>query len=126
MAACRTGALTTKESTRSPAEGMSSAAFRHGPMEMTGPNTMVLVLEGEHDVRELNIKLVHDIRKRGGRTELVGPSAEIDALRIPAVPQCLLPIMEILPLQMLTLALAAHKGFEAGNFVHATKVTTEE
>lgn len=126
LAACRTGALTTKESTRSSAEGMSSAAFRHGPMEMTGPNTMVLVLEGEDDVRELNIKLVHDIRERGGRAQLLGPSAEIAALRIPAVPQCLLPITEILPIQMLTLALAANKGIEAGNFAHATKVTTEE
>ena len=126
LASCGTGALITKESTRSSAEGMSSAAFRHGPMEMAGPETMVIVLEGEANIRALNSKLVRDIHDRGGRAELIGPSAEIAALRIPDKLLRLLPIVEILPIQMLTLALAARDGFEAGQFVHATKVTTEE
>jgi hypothetical protein len=34
--------------------------------------------------------------------------------------------MEFLPIQMLTLALAASAGFEAGRFRHATKITAEE
>lgn len=126
LAACCTGALITKESTRSPAEGMSSAAFRHGPMEMTGPKTIVLVLEGDPGVRALNLKLAHEIRQRGGLAELIGPSADLAAFRIPDISIHLLPIVEILPIQMLTLAVAANSGVEAGNFVHATKVTTEE
>lgn len=126
IAACNTGALITKESTRSQAEAMSSASFRHGPMEMTGPETMVLVMEGEANIRALNSKLVRDIHDGGGRAELIGPTAEIAALRIPDQLTRLLPIVEILPIQMLTLALAASAGFEAGCFVHATKVTTEE
>ncbi|MGB7546619.1 MAG: SIS domain-containing protein [Terracidiphilus sp.] len=126
LASSGTGALIVKESTRTAAEAMSSAAFRHGPMEMAGPETMVLVLEGEANIRALNRKLVRDIHSRGGRAELIGPTAKIAALRIPDKPMRLLPIVEILPVQMLTLALAASAGFEAGNFVHATKVTTEE
>ena len=126
LASCGTGALITKESTRMAAEGMNSAAFRHGPMEMAGPDTMVLVLEGENNTRALNTKLVRDIRDGGGRAELIGPAAEIAALRIPDKLSRLLPIVEILPVQMLTLALAARTGFEAGRFVHATKVTIDE
>lgn len=126
LASSWTGALTTKESTRSAAEAMSSAAFRHGPMEMAGPETMVLVLEGEANIRGLNRKLVRDIQNRGGRAELVGPSADIAALRIPDNLTRLLPILEILPIQMMTLAIAAKGCFEAGRFVHATKVTIEE
>ncbi|MGD0471200.1 MAG: SIS domain-containing protein [Terriglobales bacterium] len=126
MAACETGALITKEATRSPAEAMSSAAFRHGPLELAGPETMVLVMEGEANIRALNSKLVRDIHDRGGRAELIGPSAEIAALRIPDELTRLLPIVEILPVQMLTLALASNAGFEPGRFLHATKVTTEE
>ena len=126
MAACETGALITKESTRSPAEAMSSAAFRHGPLELAGPETMVLVMEGDANVRALNTKLVRDIHDRGGRAELIGPSAEIGALRVPGDLNRLLPIAEILPIQMLTLALALNAGFEPGRFLHATKVTTEE
>jgi glucosamine--fructose-6-phosphate aminotransferase (isomerizing) len=126
LAGCGTGALTTKESTRSPAEGMSSAAFRHGPMEMSGPETMVLVLEGESNVSALNSKLVHDVRHWRGRAELIGPASEIAALRIPEKLTRLLPIAEILPIQMTTLAVAANAGFEAGCFLHATKITTQE
>ena len=49
LAACWTGALITKESTRFFAEAMSSAAFRHGPFEMINPETAVFVFEGEGD-----------------------------------------------------------------------------
>ena len=62
----------------------------------------------------------------GGRAELIGPSAEIGALRVLGGLNRLLPIAEILPIQMLTLALALNAGFEPGRFLHATKVTTEE
>lgn len=126
LAACETGALITKESTRWPAEAMSSAAFRHGPMEMIGPQRMVLVLEGESTARLLNNKLAREICDSNGRAELIGPSARLEALRIPDLLGRLLPIAEILPIQMLTLALAAGAGFEAGRFIRATKVTTEE
>jgi hypothetical protein len=37
-----------------------------------------------------------------------------------------LPILEILAAQMISLALAKIGGFEAGRFVHASKVTTTE
>ena len=126
LATAGTGALITKESTRSPAEGMSSAAFRHGPIEMAGPETMVLVLEGEANLRSLNSKLVQDIHGIEGRAELVGPDSKIAALRIPDKLTRLLPIAEILPIQMMTLALAANSGFEAGRFLHATKITADE
>lgn len=126
LASSGTGALVTKESTRIAAEAMSSAAFRHGPIEMAGPETMVLVLEGEAVFRALHSKLVRDIHNSGGRAELAGPAAKIPALRIPDKLTRLLPIMEFLPIQMLTLALAASAGFEAGRFRHATKITAEE
>jgi hypothetical protein len=47
-------------------------------------------------------------------------------MRIPGNCTRVLPIMEILPIQMTTLALAARAGFEAGRFTRATKITTEE
>jgi glucosamine--fructose-6-phosphate aminotransferase (isomerizing) len=126
LAASATGALTTKESTRTPAEGMSSAAFRHGPMEMSSPQTMVLVFEGQGEMSALNAKLVRDVHAWSGRSELIGPAARVQAFRIPAMPARLLPIVEILPIQMMILAVAANLGLEAGQFVHATKITSVE
>jgi glucosamine--fructose-6-phosphate aminotransferase (isomerizing) len=126
LAACRTGALTTKESTRSFAEGMSSAAFRHGPIEVVNPETAIFVFDGEGGVSELNRKLVRNIRERNGHAQLIGPGAELDALRLPENVSRVLPMLEIAPIQMVTLALAARGSFEPGRFAHAMKITAEE
>jgi glucosamine--fructose-6-phosphate aminotransferase (isomerizing) len=126
LAAVGTGALTIKESTHRHAEGMSSAAFRHGPIEMLSEETFVIVFAGDEKTRALNAKLFEDIRQKGGRAELLGKDAELSSLRIPPVPESVLPILEILPVQMLTLALAAQTGSEAGRFTLGAKVTTIE
>jgi len=126
LAAVGTGALTIKESTHRHAEGMSCAAFRHGPIEMLGEETSVIVFAGDEKTRVLNTKLFEDIRQKGGRAELLGKDAELSSLRIPPVSESALPILEILPVQMLTLALAAQTGSEAGRFTLGSKVTTTE
>jgi glutamine---fructose-6-phosphate transaminase (isomerizing) len=126
LAAVLTGGLITKESTHTAAEGMSSAAFRHGPLETTGPGTVVMVFGGDNRFHDLTRRLCNDLRKAGADIMAVGLNAGLPALALPDVPTPLLPILEILPVEMLTLALAARKGFEAGCFSHATKVTTVE
>lgn len=127
LATAGTGGLILKESTLQPAEGMSGAAFRHGPLEMAGPHVLVLVLEGESRIAPLQRRLATDIAAAGGRVgwvSAVDPSHE--AFRLPEVPTAMLPLVEILPVQMLSLALAARDGREAGRFERASKVTTIE
>ena len=126
LAAVWTGGLIIKESTHRHSEGMSSAALRHGPFEMLSEETAVLVFEGDEKTRALNLRLVEDVRKNGGRAELVGPSAGLASLRIPEAPEGVLPILEILPVEMVTLALAAQAGREAGRFTLGSKVTVAE
>ncbi len=124
MATAGTGGLILKESTRQPAEGMSCAAFRHGPFEMIGDQVLVLVCEGDARVAPLHRRLVADIVRLGGRAELIAGEAASGVFRLPKVPVPLLPLVEILPVQMLSLALAARDGREAGRFERATKITT--
>ncbi len=127
LATAWTGGLILKESTRQPAEGMSCAAFRHGPLEMIGEDVLVLVLAGDARVEPLHRRLAADIVRGGGRAPLVATTdASAGAFRLPAVPAPLLPFVEILPVQMLSLALAARDGREAGRFAHASKITTAE
>ena len=45
---------------------------------------------------------------------------------LPQAPESVRPILEVLPVQMASLALAAMKGREAGRFVRLTTVTTVE
>lgn len=124
LASAGTGGLILKESTRQHAEGMSAAAFRHGPLEMAGERVFVLVFEGDESVAAHHRRLVEDVVRGGGRAASITsdePSAEV--FRLPAVPAPVRPIVEILPVQMLSLALAARDGFEAGRFIRASKIT---
>jgi glutamine---fructose-6-phosphate transaminase (isomerizing) len=126
LAAAATGALIVKESTHCNAEGMSSAAFRHGPMEMVGKNTFVFVFSGERKTRSLNDRLVEDIRQCGGRADTIGEHARLQCCRIATNDSLLRPMLEILPVQMLTLALALAQDREPGRFARISKVTSTE
>jgi len=126
LAAAGTGGLIIKESSHRHSEGMSSAALRHGPFEMLSEETFVLVFEGQEKTRTLNVRLVDDIRQHGGRAELIGQDAGLSSLRIAPAPRSVLPILEILPVEMVTLALAAQSGREAGRFTLGSKVTVAE
>jgi len=124
LAAAGTGGLILKESTRRHAEGMSAAAFRHGPLEMAGESVLVLIFEGDAGIAPLHHRLALDILSGGGKSALIGPrTAGRNVFRLPDVPVSVQPIVEILPVQMLSLALAARDGFEAGRFERASKVT---
>jgi glutamine---fructose-6-phosphate transaminase (isomerizing) len=125
LAAAQTGALTIKESTHFHAEGMSSAAFRHGPFEMLKEGIFVGVFAGEARTRELNERLVKDVSGTAARTVLFAEDAE-GVCRLPRVPETLRTVVEVLPVQMMTLALAALGNREAGKFERATKVTAVE
>ena len=126
LAAVGTGGLIIKEAAHFPAEGMSSAAFRHGPLEMASPQTFVLVYEGLEPTRSLNRNLVTDIRKVGGEAALVEVASVRDVFRLPSVPSAGLAILEILPAQVLSLALARLQNHVPGQFTWGSKVTGTE
>jgi glucosamine--fructose-6-phosphate aminotransferase (isomerizing) len=124
-AACSAG-LITKESTHLPSEGMSGGAFRHGPMEMIDAGVFLLVFAGAARTRALSEALVADVRAAGARAFMASEDAEEPALRLPPVADLARPVVELLPAEMITLALAALDGREAGRFERVTKVTTSE
>jgi glutamine---fructose-6-phosphate transaminase (isomerizing) len=126
LAAAGTGGLIIKEAAHFPAEGMSSAAFRHGPLDMSSPQTFVMVYEGLEPTRALNRSLVADIQKVGGLAALVQTVPDVDVFHLPPVPDIGLPIMEILPAQMLSIALARLHKHVPGEFSWGSKVTSSE
>ena len=126
LAAAAAGALVIKESDHFHAEGMSSAAFRHGPFEMLSNEVFVAVFSGPEKTRRLNEGLLADIRQAGGQSELIGERSELKSLRLVEDDPSIRPILEILPVQMITIALAALAGREAGKFERAAKITKTE
>lgn len=126
MAAALCGGLIIKEAAKFHGEGMGSAAFRHGPLELATTGLTVFVYEGQGEAAALNRNLVNDINKAGGRAYLIGPSSDDAVLRLPAVAPVALPIIEILPAQMLSVGLARRAGREPGKFLVSGKVTATE
>jgi glucosamine--fructose-6-phosphate aminotransferase (isomerizing) len=126
LAAAGAGALVIKESDHFHAEGMSSAAFRHGPFEMLSDEVLVAVFAGDEKTRRLNEGLWADIRQAGGHSELIGERSGLKSFRLVEHDPAIRPILEILPVQMITIALAALAGREAGKFERATKITKTE
>ncbi len=125
LATAGTAGLILKDSTRHHAEGMSSPAFRHGPIEMVNDSVFLLVLAGEDRAAASTTRLMEDVARAGGRVALAATDGA-GPFRLPHVSDRLLPIVEILPVQMISLALAAIDGREAGKFERASKVTTVE
>jgi glucosamine--fructose-6-phosphate aminotransferase (isomerizing) len=127
LAAAGTGGLIIKEAAHFPAEGMSCAAFRHGPLEMLSPKVFVLVYEGFAPTQKLNVGLVGNIQKAGGQSELITTASEKAYIyNLPPVSEVCLPLMEILPAQLTSVALAVLNNHTAGNFERASKITVVE
>jgi glutamine---fructose-6-phosphate transaminase (isomerizing) len=121
-----TGGLILKEAVHIAAEGMSSAGFRHGPIEMIRPDTFILIFAGEGKTVSLNHKLYNEITRLGARAALVEPNGGTGVFDLPSCPPQALPVLEILPVQMMTLALAELRHMLPGSFTLASKITVTE
>jgi glutamine---fructose-6-phosphate transaminase (isomerizing) len=126
LAAAGTGGLITKESSHTHSEGMSSAALRHGPMEMLGADCFVLVFGGEAATRPLNANLYQELRELSLPAGYVDFEAAEGPFRLPAAPESQRSILEILPVELITIALAHLRNHVAGTFTRGSKVTTTE
>jgi glutamine---fructose-6-phosphate transaminase (isomerizing) len=126
LAAVGVGGLIIKESAHVHAEGMSSPAFRHGPFEILSARTWVGVFLGDASTASLNRLLCSDVVRAGGRAAIIGGRESRGPFYLPEAPARIRPILEMLPVEMISLALAANQGREAGKFELASKITTIE
>jgi glucosamine--fructose-6-phosphate aminotransferase (isomerizing) len=128
MSAVWNGCLINKEAAQSSFEGLNSADFRHGPLELVIPGFATIIFAGSPLTAGLNHNLGLEIISHGGRVLWVDsiPDPEISTLLLPKVSEFARPLIEILPLQILTLVMARRKGLQAGQFRYLGKVTDSE
>lgn len=128
LAAAQCGALILGESAKMPAFGLNAAEFRHGPLEMAGPELTTLIFAGETATQKLHRSLMEELLSYQTRSFWLDAAPQDDFPFVP-IPQAWgigLPLAEILPIQLLTIALANLKGIEAGKFFRAGKITLKE
>lgn len=129
LASALTGALILGEASKVGALALQAGQFRHGPMELAGENLTALLFAGEAGTRNLLLRLHADLTQYGARTLWVAPEdgdRPNPRLPMPKAAGVALPLVEIIPVQLLTIHLALQNGVEPGKFFHSGKVTLSE
>jgi glucosamine--fructose-6-phosphate aminotransferase (isomerizing) len=121
--------LVLKEAAQVQAESLDAGEFRHGPLELAGPELGIAVIATEARTRALDLALATEVAASGAATVVI---AEDDgdlpphSVAIGRVDPVLAPAVAVIPLQLLAWRIAREKGRDPGRFTLATKVTTRE
>ena len=129
-AAAEMGALTLKEAIGLPIESLQTAQFRHGPLELAGPDLAAIVIATEPETRDLDVGLAGELVALGAAAIAVVESGEtpegVMRIDIGAQDRLLASAVSILPAQLLAWKLAVERGRPPGSYIRASKVTTRE
>ena len=126
LAATYTGSLILGEAAKYSAVPFQAGEFRHGPLELASPDLSVLIFAGSPETRELNMRLLKDLRGYQTNAFWVGADSQEWQIEMPEVPVIGMPLIEILPIQLLSIHLAQQIGVEPGHFFRSGKVTLAE
>jgi glucosamine--fructose-6-phosphate aminotransferase (isomerizing) len=128
-AAAEMGALVLKECGVM-AESLESAMFRHGPLELAGPDMSAIVLATEPETRRLDLSLAAELVEAGAAVLVITPDGEApkgaEAIATGYLDRALMSAVAIVPAQLLAWKLAVLAGRTPGAYTRASKVTTRE
>jgi glutamine---fructose-6-phosphate transaminase (isomerizing) len=118
LASAAESALLLREAVRIPAAYMDTLQYLHGPIEVAEPGRGCIVFGSSREIR-----LAEDLASYGMAVLLiteasVKPTRNLLVLRVPEMPDALAPIVQILPVQLLTHRMAQARGFSADGFRH--------
>jgi glucosamine--fructose-6-phosphate aminotransferase (isomerizing) len=130
VASALEASLLIGETAKEAAIGMAAASFRHGPVEVVDENYRAVIFVGPAATRGINLALARELAKRGGRIRVIGIAGDdaggLSMIAVPKVADALLPVLEIIPVQIAAMRFAFVKGLEIGKFRHTGQVTTDE
>jgi glucosamine--fructose-6-phosphate aminotransferase (isomerizing) len=127
LATALSGGLLLKETAKVASEGMSSAQFRHGPLEISGPGHRAIICAAPSPTLALDQKFALELQAHGSEVLLIGPAiagASIDTIALPATNYA--GLYALMPLQILAREMAIRQGMAPGSFRFIGKVTTDE
>ncbi|MCL5965716.1 MAG: glutamine--fructose-6-phosphate transaminase (isomerizing) [Deltaproteobacteria bacterium] len=127
------GALKLKEISYIHAEGYPAGEMKHGPIALIDERMPVLVLCAKGDTYEKTLSNLEEARTRGGRVIAVGTEGDDhlaekaeDILLLPPCGRLTLPILEVVPLQLLAYHMAVLKGTDVDQPRNLAKSVTVE
>ncbi len=127
------GALKLKEISYAHAEGYAAGEMKHGPIALIDENMPVVVVMPHDSHYEKTLGNVQEVRARDGRVIAVATDGDLEApklaehvLYIPKVPDVVIPLVTVLPLQLLAYYIADLKGTDVDQPRNLAKTVTVE
>jgi len=127
------GALKLKEISYIHAEGYPAAEMKHGPIALIDENMPVVVLATRDGAREKVLNNMQEVRARRGRIIAVATEGDEDVpkladhtLFIPPTYDSLVPLLSVIPLQLLAYHMAVLRGCDVDQPRNLAKSVTVE
>jgi len=127
------GALKLKEISYIHAEGYPAAEMKHGPIALIDEEMPVVVIATQGESYEKIVSNIQEVKARGGKIIAVVTSGDIEvaaisdyAIEVPAVSEPLSPLVNSIPLQLLSYHIAILRGCNVDQPRNLAKSVTVE
>jgi len=127
------GALKLKEISYIHAEGYPSGEMKHGPIALIDKDMPVVFLATKSSTYEKIMSNIQEIKARKGKVIAIANKTDRRinkfadyVIRVPETKECLSPILNVIPLQLLAYYAADLKGLDADKPRHLAKSVTCE
>ena len=127
------GALKLKEISYIHAEGYPAAEMKHGPIALVDENMPVVFIAPKDSTYDKIISNIEEIRARKGKVIAIGCEGDTQlsqladhTILIPQTIRMLMPILSVIPLQLLAYHIAVQKGLNVDQPRNLAKSVTVE
>ncbi|MCC6970335.1 MAG: glutamine--fructose-6-phosphate transaminase (isomerizing) [Phycisphaerales bacterium] len=127
------GALKLKEISYIHAEGMPAAEMKHGPIALINDGMPAVFIANRGRQYEKVISNIQEVKSRGGRIIAVATEGDEhiktladDVFYVPDVPECLSPMLTVVPLQLMAYHAALLRGHDVDKPRNRAKSVTVE
>ena len=133
LGSVQAGALFFREIVKLPAMDFDEAEFKHGPLEMVEPGFHAIIFAPSGPGAMINCRMAENIVNKGGTVILITDEStsikERDRLiivRLKDAEEYLVPVFQIVPVQLAANELAKRRGIQAGKFRWGSKIMSSE
>ncbi|WP_019948719.1 glutamine--fructose-6-phosphate transaminase (isomerizing) [Hymenobacter aerophilus] len=127
------GALKLKEISYIHAEGYPAAEMKHGPIALIDENMPVVVIATKDSSYEKVVSNIQEVKARKGRIiavvtegDTVIPAMAEFTIEVPATSEVLMPLVSVIPLQLLSYHIAVMRGCNVDQPRNLAKSVTVE
>ncbi|XP_066381836.1 glutamine--fructose-6-phosphate aminotransferase [isomerizing] 1-like [Miscanthus floridulus] len=129
------GALKVKEVALMHSEGMLAGEMKHGPLALVDENLPIIVIATRDACFSKQQSVIQQLLSRKGRlivmcsrgdASAVCPSGSCRVIEVPQVADCLQPVINIIPLQLLAYHLTVLRGFDVDQPRNLAKSVTTQ